>query len=354
MKSPKKPVTPAQLGYRMPAEWETHAATWLSWPHNDETWPAEMMERIQRFWARMVKELSQGEMVHINVKNERMAKRVIRFLQQAHARLDKVYFHYFPTNDAWVRDHGPIFVLQDSQRQLAVTDWEYNAWGNKYPPFDLDNQIPGQVAKSLRTPHYKTKMVLEGGSIDVNGVGTLLTTEACLLNPNRNPDMSRSEIENKLRDLLGVRQILWLGDGIVGDDTDGHVDDITRFVNIDTIVCVREENPQDENYQALEENYQRLLEMRDPEGNPFRIECLPMPAPLYDASGNRLPASYANFYIANEVVLVPIFKDRNDVKALRILRQLFQGRRVVGLDCREVVVGLGAIHCVTQQQPQVV
>lgn len=338
--------------YRMPAEWEPHEATWLSWPHNEETWPGIDLEKIQALWAWMAALLSEGEAVHINVGGRAMEEQARALLNQHVSDFGKIFFHHFPTDDAWIRDHGPIFVWgsdRDHTHRILL-NWEYNAWGGKYPPFDQDNAIPSQIAAYLREELVSPGWILEGGSVEVNGRGTLLTTESCLLNPNRNPRLDRPAIEQLLSRYLGVSNCLWLGEGIVGDDTDGHVDDLTRFVHPDTLVTVFEEDPSDENFLALKENLKRLKAMKDEGGRPFRILTLPMPAPVISDIG-RLPASYANFYIANKVVLVPVFEDSNDDRALEILRPLFPGRKVVGLVCRDLVKGLGAIHCVTQQVP---
>lgn len=334
----------------MPAEWEPHEATWLSWPHNLETWPTPMMGRMERLWALIAKELSKGEQVHINVLGLSMEKRARSLLQESGANLQNVVFHHFPTNDAWIRDHGPVFIIRNTEGkgQVALTDWEYNSWGNKYPPFDKDNQIPSHIAESLNLEKFVPGMVLEGGAIEVNGKGILLTTESCLLNPNRNPSFSQKEIEERLKGFLGVQDVLWLGEGIVGDDTDGHVDDFARFVDSGTLVYSSENNPADENYLSLQENYQRLLKLR--QERRFELVPLPMPGALI-YQGERLPASYANFYIGNEVVLVPVFRDPKDPAALEILSDLFPDRRVVGVDSRELVIGLGGVHCVTKQMP---
>lgn len=345
--------TPRNLGYRMPAEWEPHEGTWLSWPHNEETWPSDSMGRIQDLFARMTREISRGEKVYINVLDPEMEKKARVRLQDHAVNLDRVSLHHFPTNDSWARDHGPIFIIrkEKGENQPALTDWDYNAWGGKYPPFDQDNAIPRRIAELLDIPRFEPQMILEGGSIEVNGSGCLLTSEACLLNPNRNPGLNKNQIEQHLKDFLGVEKILWLGDGILGDDTDGHVDDITRFVASDTLITVLEGDAQDPNYNPLAENFERLKKMRDPQGKPFEVLSLPMPKPLL-WKGEHLPASYANFYIANEVVLVPVFEDPQDEKALSILQKCFPERKVIGLDCRELLIGLGGIHCVTQQQPK--
>jgi agmatine deiminase len=265
--------------------------------------------------------------------------------------MERIPFHRIPTNEPWCRDHGPIFLTRDADPKLAIVDWDYNAWGNKYPPFDLDEVVPSRVAEILDVPVFYPHMILEGGSIDVNGASALLTSESCLLNPNRNPQLSRDEIEQRLRDFLGVREILWLGDGIAGDDTDGHIDDLARFVSERTVVAVVEENREDENYEPLQENLARLREMKIG-GRKIDIVTLPMPKKIV-REGLRLPASYANFYIANSCVLVPTFADTNDENALSILQKCFPSRRIIGIDCHELIWGLGTFHCLTQQQPAI-
>lgn len=337
---------------RWPAEWEPHEATWLTWPHNLETWPSGLLARVEQIWIQMVQALFTGERVRINVQSREMVDRVRKILKEHEVDLGQVDFFLHPNNDAWVRDHGPLFV-ETPERKGLVLDFEFNAWGGKYPPFDLDNGIPKKISMSEDYPLLESNMILEGGSVEGNGAGTLITTEACLLHPNRNPGLSREQIETKLGQLLGAGKILWLGDGIAGDDTDGHVDDMTRFVSRDTVVTAVEEDPKDPNYTPLQDNLNRLRQMTLADGSPLKVEVLPMPGPvLYEEA--RLPASYANFYIGNEVVIVPVFSDPRDEAALKIIQGLFPNRKVVGLDCREVVVGLGGIHCITQQQPQLV
>lgn len=342
--------TPTELGYRMPAEWEPHRATWLSWPHKEASWPGKL-DVILPVYARFVAELAVSEPVHINVNDAAMEAQA-RALLTAAGAAGSIRFHHFPTNDAWCRDHGAIFVIREGPagRDLAATDWGYNAWGDKYPPYDLDNQIPAHMADYLGVPRFAGGMILEGGSIDVNGQGVLLTSEQCLLNPNRNPDLTREQIEARLRAFFGVQQILWLGEGIVGDDTDGHIDDIARFVAPDTIMTVIEDDPQDENYPMLQENLERLHAMRDLHGNPFTILTLPMP-PAIMHEGQRLPASYANFYIANTTVLIPFYNHPNDDRAAELLQRCFPTRRIVGIDCTDIIWGLGAWHCLSQQVP---
>jgi agmatine deiminase len=282
-----------------------------------------------------------------------MEAKARRFLDAAGAAGD-IRFHRFPTNDAWCRDHGAIILThRDGKRAAAprlAIDWDYNAWGNKYPPHDLDNLIPARMAETLGIPCRRGGMVLEGGSIDSNGAGLLLTTEGCLLNPNRNPQLSRDQIGSRLLEMLGVEKILWLGDGIVGDDTDGHIDDLTRFVGPRTLVTAVESDPSDVNFAPLRDNLKRLEAMTDLAGRPFEIVPIPMPPPVV-YEGQWLPASYANFYIANKVVLLPTYDHPNDARASEILAKLFPGREVIGLCCRDLIWGLGAFHCLTQQIP---
>ncbi len=336
----------------MPAEWELHEATWLSWPHKEESWPGAF-ESIPQVFVEITRELTRSELVRINVSDPDFAENVRALLVRAGINLNSVNFHLNPTNDAWARDHGPIYLLRNAgggRIERAIVDWGYNAWGDKYPPYDLDDVVPSRIARESGEPLFEPGIVMEGGSIDVNGRGTLITTESCLLNPNRNPQLDRVQIEEYLGEYLGVSNILWLGDGIVGDDTDGHIDDLTRFVASDTLITMLEDDPSDENHKPLRENLDRLHAMRDEHGNPFRIVTLPMPGPIF-FDGQRLPASYANFYIANDVVLVPTYRHKNDSTALTTMRELFPDRRVAGIDCTQLVWGLGAIHCVTQQQP---
>jgi len=342
---------PAALGYRMPAEWEPHEATWLSWPHKLESWPGAF-EEVPGVFVEMTRFLAESEKVRINVAGAEMEAGVRKLLEEAGVNVAAVSFHHNPTNDAWCRDHGPIFIVRDvaGRRERAITDWKYNAWGDKYPPYDLDNTIPGRIAAEFNIPRFEADIVMEGGSIDVNGRGTLMTTEACLLNKNRNPHLTKEQIEGYLRDYLGIRHFLWLGDGIIGDDTDGHVDDITRFVSADTVVTVVEDDIADENHKPLAENLARLKTMKDQDGRPLNVVTIPMPSPV-EFDGQRLPASYANFYIANRRVLVPTYRCKNDQVALETLQRLFPDRLVLGIDCTKLVWGLGAIHCVTQQQP---
>jgi agmatine deiminase len=341
--------TPAALGYRMPAEWEPHAATWLSWPRREGISFPDSFDRVLPALRAMVEALIESEQVCINVCNgahEAEARAVLNGL-----RMERVTFYRIPTNEPWCRDHGPIFLTRDVDPRLAIVDWDYNAWGGKYPPCDLDEVVPTRAAQFLHAPVFYPRMILEGGSIEVNGAGALLTTESCLLNPNRNPSLGRAEIEQRLRDYFGVREILWLAEGIDGDDTDGHIDDLARFVSENTVVTVVEENRDDENYRPLQQNLARLRQMKVEQGD-LKIVTLPMPKKIV-REGQRLPASYANFYIANSCVLLPTFADPNDETALSALQKLFPDRRVIGIDCRELIWGLGTFHCLTQQQPAV-
>jgi agmatine deiminase len=340
-------TTPAALGYRMPAEWEPHAATWLSWPRRETISFPNTFDRVMPTFRRMVAALIEAEPVCINVCNgahEAEARAVLDGLP-----LERVTFYRIPSNEPWCRDHGPIFIKRAAEPKLAIVDWGHNAWGGKYPPFDLDDVVPTRIAEALDLPVFDGGMILEGGSIEVNGAGALLTTEACLLNPNRNPQLTRAQIEKRLRDFLGVDEILWLGDGIEGDDTDGHVDDLTRFVTERKVVTVVEENRDDPNFEPLQQNLARLREMRV-NGRPLDVVTLPMPARL-ERDGQRLPASYANYYITNTSILLPTYSDPNDEIVRTTLQQLFPTRKIVGIDCRELIWGLGAFHCLTQQQP---
>ncbi len=344
-------MTPAQLGYYFPAEWAKHTATWLSWPHKEESWPGKI-QSIYPIYAQFIKELTAGEKVCINVCDEAMQRQATHWLQTIDTDLSRVSFYIHPTNDAWCRDHGPAFLINpQAAMKKVVVKWKYNAWGEKYPPHDLDNQIPFQIAEACQLPVFQAGIVMEGGSVDFNGKGTVLTTTACLLNPNRNPHLNQSQIETYLHQYYGVTNILWLGDGIVGDDTDGHIDDITRFVNEDTVVTVVETDKSDDNYELLQENLQTLHKLRLENGKQLNIIELPMPsAVVYE--GQRLPASYANFYIGNAAVVVPTYQDSNDEIALGILEKCFPDRKVIGLDSTDIIWGLGSFHCLSQQEPE--
>ncbi|HEY5742302.1 MAG TPA: agmatine deiminase family protein [Terrimicrobiaceae bacterium] len=341
--------TPAAEGYSMPAEWEPHEATWISWPHPDgASFPSAYSRVIPAFVA-MVKALAASETLRINVRDADQEAGVRALLSDG--PIDRIEYFRVPTNEPWCRDHGPIFLKRNENPKIAAVNFGFNAWGYKLSPFEDDDAAATLIAKKIGAPLFDFgDFVLEGGSIDVNGQGTVLTTESCLLNPNRNPDLSREQIEENLRNALGITQILWLADGIEGDDTDGHVDDITRFVSPDTVVTVIEEDEEDFNYEPLELNLRRLRTMQLANGSPLRVLKLPMPARIV-REGQRLPASYANFYIGNSVVLLPTYHDTNDAWAASVLKEAFPGREIVPIDCRELIWGLGAFHCLTQQQP---
>lgn len=350
--SPLPLPSPLQLGYRMPAEWEPHAGTWFTWPRREGISFPNKYDTVPQIYSQLINALLRQERVHINVWNSEMEEEVKRLLASFKVSTGQLHFHPFPAYEPWCRDHGPIFLVRDREgnHERAVVDWAYNAWGNKYPPYDLDDAVPARVAEHLGLPLFSPGMVLEGGAIDVNGAGTLLTTEACLLHPNRNPHLSRAQIETCLREYLGVTKILWLGEGIVGDDTDGHVDDLARFVGPRTVVTVMEADPADANYAILKENRARLATMTDQSNQPLRIIELPMPG-IVEHQGQRLPASYANFYIANGQVLVPTYRHKHDALAIQILQELFPKREVKGIDSTELIWGLGSFHCITQQEP---
>jgi agmatine deiminase len=373
--------TPRALGFRMPAEWEPHQATWLAWPHNPEDWPGKFPP-VPWLYAEIVRLLARHEHVHLIVENAAaenasMERRVRSMLKRAGADLDSVTFHAWPTDRGWTRDSGPLFV-RNAKGQLGLTHWRFNGWA-KYDDWRLDAQLPARITKLLKLPSWQPlvqnqegakrtvphpfprpgrkwlgnqRVVLEGGSIDVNGAGTLLTTEECLLSEvqQRNPGVSRAQLERVFSDYLGIDQVLWLGRGIAGDDTHGHIDDIARFVSRDTIVTAVEPDPRDLNHAPLAENLTRLKAARTREGKPFTIVELPLPRPVVFRN-QRLPASYANFYIANGQVLVPTFHDPNDRIALNLLAQLFPGREIIGVHSVDLIWGLGALHCMTQQQP---
>ncbi len=353
---PAKDAVPAALGYRMPAEWEPHAATWIAWPHNREDWPGKF-HPIPWVYVEIVRNLARRERVEILVNDAGSERSARRALQAGNALSDAVRFHHWPTDRVWTRDFGPIFVRREGHSdKVGATKWAFNAWA-KYSNWHADHAAGASIAKYLEIPCWRPaygpkKVVLEGGSIDVNGRGTMLTTEECLLSEEqqRNPGMGRKELERVFADYLGVRHVIWLNRGIVGDDTHGHVDDLARFVTPDTVVAVAESDPADANYDPLQENLARLRSAKDQDGRPLTVVELPMPEPVFFLR-RRLPASYANFYIANKVVLAPTFNDPNDRVALTILAGLFPDRDVVGIYCGDLVWGLGTIHCMTQQQP---
>ena len=349
---------PRELGYCMPAEWERHEATWLAWPHNPEDWPGKF-QAIPWLYAEIVRLIAARERVYLLVQDEKEQRRAISILERAHANLDHVSFHQWPTDRVWTRDSGPIFV-RSPQGSIAITNWKFNAWA-KYPDWHLDDQIPGRAAELLGVPQWQPtvelggeqrRLVLEGGSIDTNGQGILLTTEECLLSEvqQRNPGVSREQLERAFHDYLGIDQVIWMGRGIAGDDTHGHVDDISRFVAPNTILTAVEADTSDPNCEPLAENLARLKAARLTDGKQFTVVELPLPRPVV-FRGQRLPASYANFYIANGLVLMPTFHDPNDRIALGILAELFPDREIIGIHAVDLVWGLGTLHCMTQQQP---
>lgn len=335
----------------MPAEWAPHLSTWFSWPRPEGISFPDKYDTVPPVYAELIKHLVQVEEVNINVWHADMEAWVRGLLAKENVPMARVHFHHFPAYEPWCRDHGPTFLTRENgKKERAIIDWGYNAWGGKYPPYDLDDAVPQHVAKLRNLPLFSPGIVMEGGSIEVNGNGTVLTTEACLLNPNRNPHLSKAQIEKYLCDYLNCTNVLWLGDGIVGDDTDGHIDDLTRFINPTTLVTIVEEDPADANFAILKENSHRLQSLRDQDGKPLRVVNLPMPRAIeYD--GQRLPASYANFYIANGIVLVPTYRDKNDKVALDILQREMPDRRVIGVDSTELIWGLGSFHCISQQEP---
>ena len=337
-------MNPASLGFRMPAEWEPHEATWIAWPHNREDWPGRFAP-IPWVYAEIVKRLAAVERVRILIQDADSENKARRILAKAGANLAAVEFVLIPTNRVWTRDYAPMFLV-NAHGETALVNWQFNAWA-KYSDYELDNQVPAQISTRLGLPGWAPDIVMEGGAVDVNGAGLLLATEECLLSPiqARNPRLTREQLEAALSDHLGIQRVLWLKSGIVGDDTHGHIDDLARFVDESTVVIASEDDPAEANYLLLQENESILARY------PVRSVRLPMPYPLY-FNGQRLPASYANFYIANKIVLVPTFNDPHDRLALNILAGVFEDREVIGIDCTALVWGLGALHCMTQQQPR--
>jgi agmatine deiminase len=330
----------------MPAEWEMHDSTWLSWPKDPLTFPGDIIGRVEEIYVEMIEALQLGERVDLLVDDQRTEDHVSSIVSSRNLR-----FHHVHSQDVWMRDYGPIFVKKKEGN--AATKWIFNAWGGKYDELLIDNQTGMKICQEVGDPIFEPGIVLEGGSIDVDGAGTCLTTTQCLLNKNRNPQLRKDEIAGYLRDYLGITNLLWLGEGIEGDDTDGHVDDLARFVGPGKVICMVEEDPTDENHDALTKNFQTLQVAKSPDGNPLKVIPLKMPRKVLDEEGKRLPASYANFYIGNSAVLVPIFGGRNDDAALAVVSDAFPHKRVVGINCTELVYGFGGIHCVTQQQPAI-
>ena len=349
---PKESLTPFQLGYRMPAEWESHEATWLAWPHNEETWPGKLPQ-IEEVYLQMIEALLPEEKVHLLVNDEKEREEVGKRIRSRGLTSKNLVFFLIPTVDAWIRDYGPNFIWRDSggRKEVAWVRWKFNAWGGKYESLAEDDQVGERLAPLLGREVFYPGIILEGGSIEPNGLGTVLVTEQCLLNPNRNPGLPQGKIEKVLHDFLGFTHFIWLGEGIEGDDTDGHIDDIARFVNPTTVAAAVEENEKDSNAHPLRENLKRLREARDQNGRKLEVIPIPMPGRVEGPWG-RLPASYLNFYMGNSVVLVPIFGHQQDEQVLGILRDFFPKRRIVGIRCEDLILGMGAIHCVTHEMPR--
>lgn len=347
--------TPASLGYSFPPEWHPHAATWFSWPRPEGISFPDKYHTVPENLARIMREIAPRERVEINVPNGNYEHLVREQLKEHGCPTKNIHFHHIKTNESWCRDHGPAFVLKQGRQgktQAVIVDWGFNAWGGKYPPFDDDDAVPTRIAEELKLPVFYPRIVMEGGAVDFNGTGTVLTTTSCLLNKNRNPNLSKAQIEQYLKDYYGQRHVCWLGEGIAGDDTDGHVDDLARFINPTTIVIAVEDDPRDENYKVLQENRKRVARLKDQDGNPFRIVEIPMPG-VVEHDGERLPATYVNFYFVNGALLVPTYRNKkNDRRAIETLQRELPRHKVIGIDCVELIWGLGAIHCLTQQQPR--
>lgn len=342
--------TPKRFGFRMPGEWERHEGTWLAWPHDLETWPRDI-EAVEAIFIQMIEALYTGEKVHVLV-NTGAEERYVSALLRERGIKENIFLHAIETAGVWIRDYGPL-ILVGPKKERAFLNWQFNAWGAKYEAHQKDKDVSKRLSSYFKLMSFAPDMVLEGGAVDSNGAGIFLTTEQCLLNPNRNPQMSREQIEKQLEDFLGARQVIWLASGIAGDDTDGHIDDLARFVSPRKIVSVLEKDRSDINFQPLKENWKRLSQAQDLDGKSFELIALPMPAKVM-AGAERLPASYANFYIGNDCVLVPIFRDKNDDRAIGILKELFPKRKVAGIFSMPLLKGLGAIHCATREEPAAV
>jgi agmatine deiminase len=348
------PKTPASLGYSFPPEWHPHTATWFSWPRPEGISFPDKYHTVPANLAAIIREIVPHEQVHINVPNGNWEHIVRQQLKENGCSITSVYFHHIKTNESWCRDHGPAFVLRKKGKKTdaAIVDWGFNAWGGKYPPYDDDDAVPTKIAEELKLPVFYPNIVMEGGAVDFNGRGTILTTESCLLNKNRNPNLSKKQIEQYLKDYYGQKHVLWLGEGIAGDDTDGHIDDLARFIKRTTIVTAVEDDPKDENYQILRDNLKKLQELKDQDGQKFQIVILPMPGRI-EHQNQRLPATYINFYFINGALLVPTYGNKSlDRRALTTLQNHLPNHKVIGINCTELIWGLGAIHCLTQQQPR--
>jgi agmatine deiminase len=344
--------TPKSLGYSFPAEFAQHDAIWLSWPHKEESWPGKIASIYPSYCA-FVKTVALTERVNINVCSDKMRQGAAKMLELAGVDMSKVQFYLHPTNDAWCRDHGPSFLISNNaEHPKAIVDWNINAWGGKYPPYDLDDVIPTRIAEQLNLPVFYPDIIMEGGSVDFNGTGTVITSTCCLLNENRNPHLHQAQIEQYLGDYYGIEQVLWVSEGIVGDDTDGHIDDTVRFVNEDTVLTVVESNVLSENFDLLQKNLKELKAMRLANGKQLNIVELPMPADVV-YEGQLLPASYANFYISNGHIIVPTYQCKQDDQAMQIIQSCFPTREVVGIDSTDIIWGLGSFHCLSQQEPSI-
>lgn len=333
----------------MPPEWAPHRATWLAWPYDEETFP-DRVENVEKALALMIAALQDSEQIELLVLDADMKNRASALIDSAGAKPSAVNFHIAEYADIWLRDSGPIFV-KDKMNNQVITEWNFNAWGNKFPELLIDRNIPGMISGWTNTPLFKADIVLEGGAIEVNGQGVCLTTEQCLLNDSRNLGASKDEIERNLQDYLGITRTIWLKEGLTNDHTDGHIDELARFVSDKKIVCAYEDDVNDENYEILRDNYTTITMSSDGNDECFEIVKLPMPHMYYE-NGEKAPVSYTNFYIANKVVLAPLFKDKNDSRALNILKECFPEKRVTGIDCSDIIYGGGAIHCITQQEPK--
>jgi agmatine deiminase len=347
--------TPAELGYSFPPEWHPHTATWFSWPRPEGISFPDKYHTVPENLAAIIREIAPRERVEINVPNGNWEYLVREQLKSFGCPTRNVYFHHIKTNESWCRDHGPAYVLKKGRAgktEAAIVDWGFNAWGGKYPPYDDDDAVPTRIAEEQKLPIFYPKIIMEGGAVEFNGAGTVMTTTSCLLNKNRNPQLTKQQIEQYLKDYYGQSHVVWLGEGIDGDDTDGHVDDLARFINPTTIVTAIEEDSKDANYKILRDNRKRLDALRDQAGRPFKVIEIPMPG-VVEFDGQRLPATYVNFYFINGALLVPTFGNKPlDVKALDILQRQMPKRKMIGIDCQELIWGLGAIHCLSQQQPK--
>jgi agmatine deiminase len=352
--------TPAALGYSFPPEWYPHKATWFSWPRPEGISFPGKYHTVPENMARIMCEIAAREQVHINVPNENWEYIVRQQLTEHGCPPKNIFFHYIKTNESWCRDHGPAFVIRRRKQRvkkamttdIAIVDWGFNAWGGKYPPYDDDDAVPTRIAEEQGRPVFYPKIIMEGGSVEFNGAGTVMTTTDCLLNKNRNPGLSREQIEQYLKDYYGQNHVCWLTGGIEGDDTDGHIDDLARFISPTKLVIAVEDDPKDVNFRVLKSARRQVEKLHDQDGKPFEIIEIPMPSPVTH-DGERLPATYVNFYFINGALLVPTYRDRvNDRKAIQILQNHLPKHKVIGIDCTELIWGLGAIHCLTQQEPK--